>query len=269
MSGIFISYRRSDTSGYAGRLYDRLSSHFGARQVFIDIDHIDPGDDFARTIDSRIHQADVVLVLIGPSWLQAADAEGRPRLHSTGDYVRLEIATALRHDKKVIPVLLGGAAMPNDDALPPELRPLATRHAFSCSDERFHADVDTLIEKTDGRWRWRTKARSSDKQGRAKAGIIGRWTKRTAALALLGGIVVLVMQFGVLLTPGNDGSSRPYTPPPVRKSPERSSYGNRSNAPHASLDSLRDRPKVGWSQHQDVVRRYNRTAKQIIDSMGR
>ena len=154
MTRIFISYRRSDAGGYAGRLYDRLSSHFGADHTFIDVDHIDPGDDFARTIEERMRKADVVLALIGPRWLTASDADGRTRLHLDNDYVCVEIATAIRQNKTVIPVLFGGAAVPSPAALPEELAALATRQGFSCSDERFHADVDRLIEKIEHKSGW-------------------------------------------------------------------------------------------------------------------
>lgn len=124
MAGIFISYRREDAAGDAGRLYDRLSEHFGRDRVFRDIDTIQPGGRFSRVIDEQLARCNVLIALIGRRWLSEADTEGRPRLEDPDDFVRLEIATALRRDVTVIPALLDKAEMPRSAALPPDLRPL-------------------------------------------------------------------------------------------------------------------------------------------------
>src|SRR5437773_2664408 len=95
MLSIFISYRHEDSIAYAGRLYDRLIAHFGAEQVFMDIDTIEPGADFVEVIERTVGSCDVLLVIIGKRWLSATDEGGQPRLDSPEDFVRLEIATAL------------------------------------------------------------------------------------------------------------------------------------------------------------------------------
>ena len=147
MSGIFISYRRDDTAGYAGRLYDALARRFGADHVFIDIDTLKPGLDFAVALNQAVASADVLLALIGPHWLSVSNAAGMRRLDDPDDFVRQEIRTALaRDDTRVVPVLLSDTAMPSAEVLPDDLKPLARRHAFEISDERWDFDVDRLIK---------------------------------------------------------------------------------------------------------------------------
>src|SRR5215469_13294202 len=113
MSGqIFISYRRDDASYPAGRLYDYLSAHFPQSQIFMDVDNLDPGVDFVEAIEASVGSCEVLIAVIGKRWLVASDDEGRRRLDSQDDFVRLEIATALRRKIRVIPVLVDGAVMP-------------------------------------------------------------------------------------------------------------------------------------------------------------
>jgi YVTN family beta-propeller protein len=128
---VFISYRRSDTTpGYASWIYDRLAETFGAANVFMDIDSLPLGVDFVEELEQSLHQTDVALILIGPHWLSAADESGARRLDDPDDFVRLEVAAALRADTRVIPVLVDGAAMPPSTDLPDELRFLARRQGL-------------------------------------------------------------------------------------------------------------------------------------------
>jgi TPR repeat protein len=143
---VFINYRREDTAPYAGRLYDRLTAHFGENQVFIDIDQIDPGEDFVEAINRKVGTCDTAIVAIGPRWLGATDASGRRRLDDEEDFVRMEIVAALQRNIRVIPVLVGGAKMPRKQDLPEALAPLSRRNAIELSETRFHADVNRLIE---------------------------------------------------------------------------------------------------------------------------
>jgi hypothetical protein len=148
MAGIFISYRRRDASGYAGRLYEALAKRFGNDHVFMDIDTLKIGRDFATALDAAVTTADVLIALIGPGWLNAVDDDGARRLESADDFVRQEIATALaRNDILVVPVLVGNASMPKTAQLPDVLHPLARRHAIELSDERWDYDVRRLIEE--------------------------------------------------------------------------------------------------------------------------
>ncbi|MEO6410175.1 MAG: toll/interleukin-1 receptor domain-containing protein [Burkholderiaceae bacterium] len=145
MSSIFISYRRDDSAPYAGRLYDRLSAHFGAGEVFMDIDQIEPGEDFVEVIERKVGGCETAVVLIGPRWLGIADEQGARRLDDAADFVRLEVAAALQRGVRVVPVLVGGANMPRAEQLPAPLAVLARRNAVELSDSRFHRDVDRLI----------------------------------------------------------------------------------------------------------------------------
>jgi hypothetical protein len=141
---IVLNYRRDDTGGYAGHLYDALSERFGEEHVFIDIDKIRPGMPFAEVIDQAVGSADVFLALIGRRWLTATDAGGR-RLDSPGDLVRLEIEAALEREVTVIPVLFQGAEMPSSADLPETLSRLAGIHAHEISDSRWGYDITQLI----------------------------------------------------------------------------------------------------------------------------
>jgi hypothetical protein len=149
MSGIFISYRRSDSRGTAGRLYDDLKDHFGADRVFRDIDAMAPGVDFAQEIDEFLDSCEAVVVVIGTQWLDSRDEEGRQRLFQADDLVCQEVASALESGKHVIPVLVEDAQMPLQSKLPPRLSSLARRHAHPLSDARWDYDVGRLIAQLD------------------------------------------------------------------------------------------------------------------------
>jgi TIR domain/PASTA domain len=144
MNGIFISYRRDDAPGYAGRLYDRLAAHFGADHVFMDVQGIEPGVDFVDAIEHALASCKIVIVLIGKDWL-AADNTGRRRLDDPSDFVRIETATALARGIRVVPVLVEGAEMPRGDSLPTELVPLVRRQAVELSHKQWDATSAELI----------------------------------------------------------------------------------------------------------------------------
>jgi len=143
---VFINYRREDTAPHAGRLYDRLTAHFGEDQVFIDIDQIEPGEDFVEVINRKVGACEIAIVAIGPNWLRATDPSGKRRLDDEGDFVRMEIIAALQRKIRVIPVLVGGAQMPQKQELPEALASLSRRNAIELSETRFHPDVNRLIE---------------------------------------------------------------------------------------------------------------------------
>ena len=143
---VFISYRREDTSGQAGRLYDALADKLGAENVFMDVDTIDIGVEFKHAIEAAVSSCDVLFVMIGPRWLTAADSRGERRLSRTDDYVRLEVETALGRNIRVVPALVAGAAMPVSDDLPGTLAPLTLRNAVEMADgPRWQYDVSRLM----------------------------------------------------------------------------------------------------------------------------
>jgi hypothetical protein len=149
MAGIFISYRRKDSSGWAGRLSHELRIKLGAGQVFMDIDDIEPGMDYAKFIEESLEPIDVLLAVIGPRWLTATDEKtGRLRLPDPKDLLRMEIAAALKRPKiQVVPVLVGGATMPAAEDLPEDLQGLAGRHYHEMSDTRWEYDQDRLVKR--------------------------------------------------------------------------------------------------------------------------
>src|SRR5271163_766568 len=145
MARIFINYRRDDTPGVAGRLFDYLASKYSRRELFMDVDAVQPGLDFAKQLDTQVSQCHVLLAVIGPHWLDAHDQAGNRRLDSDKDYVRIELASALKRDIVVIPVLVDGAVMPPEESLSEDLRPLARRHALELRHTRFNADADAIM----------------------------------------------------------------------------------------------------------------------------
>jgi hypothetical protein len=143
--GVFISYRREETSHFAGRLAYLLTDRFGAEQVFIDVETIEPGTDFAEAISRAVDTCAVLVAVIGPGWLAAADQRGGQRLDDPDDLVRLEIGTALARGVRVIPVLVEGAVMPGREDLPDSLAGLARRHALRIRHESFRDDAERLV----------------------------------------------------------------------------------------------------------------------------
>jgi len=145
MSKIFLSYRRQDSIGVAGRIYDRLRAHFGGEAVFMDIDSIPFGEDFREHIDAAVGQCDVVLAVIGTRW--AGETDAHRRLDDPRDFVRIELESALHRNLPVIPILIDHATMPGDADLPPSLARLAFRNAIDVDQGRdFHHHLDRLIK---------------------------------------------------------------------------------------------------------------------------
>jgi hypothetical protein len=148
--GIFVSYRRQESSYVAGRLYDRFVDHFGSSRVFMDVDTIEPGVDFAEAISHAVAFCDVLLAIIGPNWLMAVDKQGRRRLEDQNDIVRIEIESALARNVRVIPILVEDAPMPMQQDLPESLASLSRRNAFIVRHESFRYDIERLITSIEG-----------------------------------------------------------------------------------------------------------------------
>lgn len=142
---IFISYRRDDSEGEAGRLFDDLTRVFGPENVFMDVAGIQPGADFRKAIESSVANCGVLLAVIGPIWATLSDANGQRRLEAPNDYVALEIANALARDIPVIPVLVHDARMPQPGQLPDALKLLAYRNSIELSHTRWSSDIQLLI----------------------------------------------------------------------------------------------------------------------------
>jgi hypothetical protein len=142
--GVFICYRRDDSAGWARLIYDRLSSRLKSGQVFIDVDNIEPGLDFVKILSERVGDCDALVAVIGKSWLSRK--RKRRRIDDPRDHVRIEIEAALTRDIPVIPVLVDGAIVPGEEALPDGLKPLSRRQAIEISNTRFDSDAERLTK---------------------------------------------------------------------------------------------------------------------------
>lgn len=186
---VFISYRREDTSGYAGRIYDRLQRQF-PRQIFMDVSSIDAGVDFAESIEREIETSSVVVALIGKHWL---DVE---RLSDPEDFVIREIGLALHKKIPVIPVLLRGARMPSATELPSSLKLLTRKTAVEVGETTFDRDIEVLIRAL------------KPKLGKTVANRI------SIAVVLALGVLVVVLQERCPSLGSLGNSSAPISPSP-------------------------------------------------------
>lgn len=148
MSKILISYRREDSADITGRIYDRLIQQFDRQSVFKDVDSIPFGVDFRIYLDAQVAKCHVFLAVIGRDWMKRTKSgKGKVRLEDSGDFVRIEIESALKRGIPVIPVLVREASIPAADRLPDSMRDLAYRQGIAIrADPDFHRDMDRLIE---------------------------------------------------------------------------------------------------------------------------
>src|SRR5215469_3460700 len=142
---IFINYRRDDSRADSGRLHDRLALRFPGK-VFRDVASLEPGVEWHEAIARVLGQADACIVVIGKDWLNITDAAGRRRLDSPHDTVRQEIVTALARKMRVFPVLVGGAKMPADEELLPDLQPLCRRNAWEITEQAWDENFNRLLQ---------------------------------------------------------------------------------------------------------------------------
>ena len=147
---LFISYRRDDSAGHAGRVHDRLQREFGRDLLFMDVDSIPLGTNFVKVIGDEVAKCDALLALIGPGWLDAHDEKGKRRLENPDDFLRVEIGPALKRGIRVVPILLEGTRVPKADQLPDDLKELAFRNALEVRHASFPQDMDRLIREFKG-----------------------------------------------------------------------------------------------------------------------
>jgi hypothetical protein len=147
---VFISYRRDDTAGHAGRLYDGLVARLGSdAHVFMDVDDIEPGVDFTEVLHDAVSSCDVMLALIGPRWSATTALDGSRRLDDPSDYLVNEIGTALERDVRVIPILVDSAQMPALEELPDRLKSLVRRNAMWLRTTTWRPDAESIFEVLD------------------------------------------------------------------------------------------------------------------------
>ena len=187
MSGrIFLNYRRGDSGWAATSLYNLLAQVFPREQLFMDVaGDIRPGDDFVEVLEEQVSACEVMIVVIGPQWLSLTDEDGRPRIADPHDFVHIEIATALARKIRVIPVLVDGAGMPKEGALPEPLKALARRQATRLSHDRFGADGQGLVKALQESWAGtKPPAAAKRRPGTARA---PRLRRRASAMAMRAG----------------------------------------------------------------------------------
>ena len=201
MGAIFISYRREDSEGHAGRLYEDLAERFGKEAVFFDVSAIEPGQDFRHAIDANVARCSVLLAIIGPRWLEAG-APGARRIDDPSDFVRLEIASALKRSIPVVPVLVQGAKMPAAAQLPADLGDLAWRNAVELSHARWASDVQVLA---------RSLARHVDGGGGTAPGV----SRRTALLVGAAAVVAAGAGAAVFFARPDPAAPPPPSPGPA------------------------------------------------------
>jgi TIR domain len=173
MSGqIFISYRREESQWSARSLHDRLCRDFDPTQIFMHIDAIALGEDFVTAIETTVARCDVLIAVIGNNWLTTKDEHGNRRLDNEEDFVRMGIATALKREIRMIPVLLDGALMPHKDDLPEDLKLLVRRNAlritgtsFDGDCQRLAATIKLVLEKAAAEETGRLEAKQREKEG--------------------------------------------------------------------------------------------------------
>lgn len=243
---IFISYRRDDSSGHVGRLYDALSAHFGKKRLFFDIDHIAPGQDFVRVLEDSLNRSSVMIVVMGKRWAGSGKIGAR-RIDDPNDFVRLEVASGLRRPElKLIPALLQGTKMPSASALPDDLKELSRRNAIELSDLRWREDVDRLMAGLESDMANRAPQR-------AAAELVRKMREVTGAPSLASGLrskwmliaaAVVVAVLGLRAVTGHRGA-------PAR-TPERSSAAITSTA--ASSVPVADDPAAIPSQLDQAAR---------------
>jgi formylglycine-generating enzyme required for sulfatase activity len=168
---VFITYRRDDTAAFAGRVHDRLEREFGRDHLFMDVDAIPLGVNFVKVLEQEVAKCDVLLAIIGSDWLDARDENGGRRLDNANDFVRIEIAAALKRDIPVIPILVDGTPVPKAHQLPEDIKDLALRNGLDVRNASFRSDMEKLIGSLRGR--------------KLRKALIASGTAGAAALAVL------------------------------------------------------------------------------------
>ena len=220
-ANIFINYRREDSAGHAGRLFDGLSRHFAGR-LFMDVDTLEPGVDFVDAINKAVGSCEVLIVLIGREWLTITDKAGHRRLDNPEDFVRLEVESALDRNIRVIPVLVQDAAMPRADEMPPSLAKLARRNAIELSDARWNYDVDRLAEAIEevledtGAAGAGARRETAPPPSAVPAATAGSAARSRVWMFVLAGVLVLAAAVGLAAGPWlRQAPTGPTGPPPV------------------------------------------------------
>ena len=113
----------------------------------MDLFGIRPGESFAWAIHQAVTNAEVLVFLIGPKWLNITDENGTRRLDDPNDFVRREVTAGLDRGALVVPVLVAGATYLEASDLPDEMRGLEQLQALDLSARHWDADVALLLTR--------------------------------------------------------------------------------------------------------------------------
>lgn len=201
--GVFISYRHEDGGGYANAIYPALVSRFGAKQVFKDVDAINPGDPWPDRLNRTLSSCDVVIAVIGPGWLSAADDSGQ-RLVNPDDWVRRELEQALARGIPIVPALVGDAELPDRNELPETLRPLCDRQSIELRNATWSSDLARLVKALNEFAERLRDPMTTDDLAAALNDAVKHWQRvpqraRTLTLVGLGAIVVILLGVGFVI----------------------------------------------------------------------
>ena len=234
---VFISYRRDDSSGYAHLLYDRLNKRFPGK-IFMDVSAINPGTDFVQAIERAVGSCDALIAIIGKRWLSTTGTDSRRRLDDPADLVRLEIASALSREIRVIPVLFQGAAMPAAEELPENISSLTRRQAIELSDANLDRDAERLISALET---------EPGEQKEATGEAVGNPIKRYWPI---GAVVALAVFLFFFFSKKSDQSPTPSVSTP--KTDEQAASGGPSDMKQ-SIDQLAEAAKTALLTGQGQV----------------
>jgi hypothetical protein len=194
MVRVFLSYRREDTQGWAGRIHDRLTSELGVDHVFMDVATIEPGQEFSEVITDSISECSTLIAVLGPRWSACVNSRGCRRLDDPNDFIRREIAVAFEHNVQVVPVLVDGTTMPTAEELPAELAKLPHLQALEVNASHFDADMSRLIDAI---------------TPKAKAGLARAAFPLAAGSAAFTLVVALALAFVYFSGSSGNGTPRP------------------------------------------------------------
>lgn len=278
---IFLSYRRDDSEGYVGRLYDHLKKRFPDR-VFRDVTELRPGEDFVDALQREGLNCKVLLAIIGRRWLTVTDADGHRRLADPNDILRQEIARALQRNILVMPVLVGGASMPQKKELPPDLITLCNRQALPITELDFEHDMGRLIgaiEEALGE----PVSKKEPSSPQAENLLLGaRPARRAKPLRwIIGSVVATIVVLAIIgsLTQKEEPkpdyvrpTPAPYSderraPPPAPTNEEESALSKETTSTIAAIKSWRDRVKSIRSQPMANAQQMQSKARQLLSAL--
>jgi formylglycine-generating enzyme required for sulfatase activity len=195
MKGVFISYRRASAAAAARALFEDLSRRFGKNWVFMDVEGIEPGQDFVKVLERTLNSCALMIVLIDPDWLDARDKSGSRRLDDPHDFVRMEVAAAIRRNIRLVPVMIGDAKPLAQGELPDDIGQIAWRRSLRLDFENWETSLTSL--------------RAAIGKDLGKQGLAGLFSRRPVVLSVLVIVVGVAAWYATILVQKSNISSGP------------------------------------------------------------